>query len=212
MFVFYGVTAMSQVKHKALSDKPVVKSDKSVVKKVESAQLKDFYHLTTEANVVFTFPWGFKESQAMHKEDFPFDYAIEIPGHEFEIWFQVRSQKQNWVDYERFKNDPSKQIAYPDSLYISMGQAQTIALTGDQKYYTRNIAPDVLDRYHANAGKSYLINLLDLPETKRYKYALLLTLQKDHIGTIMAVCFTNEKSSEFFKNVSRISRYIKFKP
>ena len=206
MFVLYAVSSMSQqAKQKALLVKHVVE------KKESSHHLADFYHLTTDANVVFTFPEGFKETRVLNNEDFSFDYAIEIPGGEFEVWFQVKSQKANWANYERFKNDPTKMIACPDSLYIQMGHAEAKALMGDQPYFSRNISWDVLQRFNADAGKSYLLNLADMRETKHYKYALLLTLQKNHIGTVLAVCFTNEKSPEFFKNVNRMSRYIKFK-
>ena len=50
-----------------------------------------------------------------------------------------------------------------------------------------------------------------MPATKRYKYALLITLQKNHTGIILAVCFTNEKGPEFFKNLDRASSCMKFK-
>jgi hypothetical protein len=200
MCMLLAVTAMSQVKHKHVTTKSATN------------QLKDFYHLAAEANVQFTFPAGFKEIPVINDEDFTYDYAMEIPGREFDIWFQVKPQKGEWVNYERLKNDASKQLANPDSSYIDIGRAQASAFAGDQNYYTKNISPDVLARYNASAGKSYIINLQDLPATKRYKYALLLTLQKDHVGTILAICFTNEKNAEFFRNVNRISRYLKFKP
>ena len=205
MFVLYTATSMSQqAKQKALFVK-------HAIAKRASHQLIDFYRLTTDAGVVFAFPEGFKETRVLNNEDFSFDYAIEIPDDEFEVWFQVKSQKENWANYEHFKNDPTKVIACPDSLYIQMGRAEAVALMGDEPYFTRNISADVLARYNAEAGKSYLLNLADRRETKHYKYALLLTLQKNHIGTILAVCFTNEKSPEFFKNVNRMCRYIKFK-
>lgn len=202
LYTFVGLT--QQVKHKPTDVKPIIA-------KPASSHLNYFYQLANNAGVAFTFPDGFKEARIVNNEDFSFDYAIEIPGHEFEIWFQVKSQKANWADYERLKNDPGKNIANPDSLYIQIGQAEASALTSDQPCFTRSISQEVLDRYNANAGKSYLLDLADLSVTKHYKYALLLTLQKDHIGTILAVCFTNEKSPEFFKNINRMSRYIKFK-
>ncbi|MEO6852070.1 MAG: hypothetical protein ABI203_10405, partial [Mucilaginibacter sp.] len=95
---------------------------------------------------------------------------------------------------------------------IGWGRAQAAALSGDHNYLTRNILPDVLQRYNATAGKSYLLTLPDQQETKHYKYALLLTLQREHTGAILMVCFTNEKNPEFFKNINRISKYLKFKP
>jgi hypothetical protein len=133
-----------------------------------------------------------------------------IPGKDFEIWFQVRSQKENWISYERSKDKPNA-VANPDSTYASLGEAHAAAFTGESKYFIRNIPPEVLARYNADAGKSYLLTLLDLPATKRYKYALLITLQKDHTGIIMAVCFTNDKGPEFFKNIDKASNCLKFK-
>ncbi len=60
-----------------------------------SSQLKNFYQLTAEANVEFIYPEGFKEIPAINNENFSFDYAMVLPGHDFEIWLKVRSQKQN---------------------------------------------------------------------------------------------------------------------
>ena len=205
LLAVYTVTAMSQ--HK--KSKPVVA--KPIDAKPISFQLADFYHKTNESGIVFNFPVGYRELPAVNNDDFSYDYAMEIPGQEFEVWFLVKSQKTNWSDYERYKNDPTKSIGHPDSLYIQIGHAEASGFMGDQPYFTRNISKDVLKRYNADAGKSYLLNLEDMTVTKHYKYALLLTLQKNHIGTILAVCFANEKSPEFFKNVNRMSRYIKFK-
>lgn len=205
-FALYAVTAISQVKNKTLASKPVIK--KSV-----SPQLKDFYRLTADANVVFFYPTGFKEIPVINNDDFSYDYAMELPGHEFELWFQIKSQKQSDVDYQRLKNDPTQQIASPDSLYNDIGRAQATTFTGgDQNYLTRIIPQDILARYNADAGKTYLLNLHDREETKHYKYALLITLQKDHVGTIVAVCFGNDKGAEFFKNINRVSKSLKFKP
>jgi hypothetical protein len=154
---------------------------------------------------------GFKEIPATNNEDFSFDYAMEMPGKDFEVWFQVKSQKENWASYERAQNDKGRQVANPDSLYVEMGKAHAIAFTGDNNYFIRNMPQNVLERYNADAGKSYLLNLLDLPSTKHYKYALLITLQRNHTGTIMMVCFTNEKDPEFFKNIDKAGNCLKFK-
>jgi len=170
-------------------------------------QFNEFLKLLAQANVSFTFPKGFREIPAINNEDFSFDYAMEIPGQEFEIWFQVKSLKQNWLSYERNHEQEN-----PDSSYLKMGKAQAAAFTGEMDNFIRAIPANVLARYRADAGKSYLLNLLDLPETKHYKYALLITLQRNHTGTITAVCFTNEKDPEFFRNIDRASNCLQFKP
>ncbi len=177
-----------------------------------SPQLTEFLHLVAEANVSFIFPKGFKEIKAANDEDFSFDYAMEMPGKDFEIWLQVKSQKENWASYIRTQNSTTGRLANPDSLYTEIGAAQAISFTGDKQYFVRSIPPDVLAKYNADAGKSYLLTLLDLPETKHYKYALLISLQKNHTGTILAVCFTNEKGPEFYKNINKASQCLKFKP
>ena len=201
ILILLAVTAISQqIKHK------------STVAKTTSNQLKAFYQLDAEANVVFIYPEGFKEIPVINNEDFSFDYAMVLPGHDFEIWFRVRSLKRNWEDYQLYSNDPTRSIENPDSLYNHIGLAQAISFTGDKNYFTTIIPKDVLARYNATAGKTYLLNLLDMRATKHYKYALLITLQKDHIGTIVAVCFANDKGSEFFKNISKASKCLKFKP
>ncbi|MCR8558942.1 hypothetical protein KXD93_14895 [Mucilaginibacter sp. BJC16-A38] len=193
---------------------PVVKRPVAVVKHVApvTPQLAEFNHLAAQADVIFTFPRGFKEIPAPDNDYFSFDYAMTIPGKDFEIWFTVKSQKENWASYEKSKNAPNAELANPDSTYVSLADAHAAAFTGETKYFVKNIPPEVLARYNADAGKSYLLTLLDLPATKRYKYALLITLQKDHTGIIMAVCFTNDKGPEFFKNIDRASNCLKFKP
>jgi len=176
-----------------------------------SSRLKEFYRLAAEANVAFVFPKGFKEIKAPDDEYFSFDYAIGIAGKDFEIWFQVKSQKQNWESYQHTQNSQNARQANPDSLYNDIGTAHAITFMGNKQYFVRTIPPQILAQYNADAGKTYLLTLLDLPETKHYKYALLITLQKNHTGTILAVCFTNVKGPEFFKNIERARNCIKFK-
>lgn len=177
-----------------------------------STALLEFNQLAAQADVKFIFPRGFKEIPAPDNDYFSFDYAMTIPGKDFEIWFQVKSQKQNWASYEKAKNTPNTELANPDSIYVSLAEANAAAFTGENKHFVKNIPPEVLARYNADAGKSYLLTLLDLPVTKKYKYALLITLQKDHTGIIIEVCFTNDKNPEFFKNIDKASNSLKFKP
>ena len=177
-----------------------------------SIQLAEFIKLATHADVNFKFPKGFKEIKAPDDEDLSFDYAMTLPGKGFEIWLQVKSQKENWYSYENAKGRPNAELANPDSTYNLIAQAHAAAFTGENNFFVKTIPPEVLARYNADAGKSYLLTLLDLPATKHYKYALLITLQKNHTGTIMAVCFTNDKSAEFFKNINKASNCLKFKP
>ncbi|TSD62674.1 hypothetical protein FFF34_019270 [Inquilinus sp. KBS0705] len=177
-----------------------------------SPQLQAFWLLASQANATFIFPASFKEIKAPNNEDLSFDYAIALPGKEFEIWFQVRSQKENWASYQQTLNNKNARQANPDSLYLGMGTAQAAAFTGETDFFTRTIPPSVLAKYNADVGKSYLLNLEDNAVTKHYKYALLITLQKFHTGTIMAVCLSNEKGPEFFKNIDKASNCIKFKP
>lgn len=202
--MFCGLMVISQIKPKPLAGKPVAA-------KPVSRHLADFYHLTNEAGVQFYFPAGFRETRILNNEDFSFDYAIETLNRDFEIWFQVKSQKRNWRTYILSRNDPSRQTGNPDSAYIGMGQAQASSISDDQNALVRNISRDILYRYRANAGKSYLVTLPDMRETKHYKYALVLTLEKNMTGSILAICFTNEKNSEFFRNINQMSSYIRFK-
>jgi hypothetical protein len=199
----------AQVKRPAKNTKPPVVQVKRVT---PSKQLITFIRLAAEANVSFVFPKGFKEIPAPDNEYFSYDYALTIPGKDFEIWLQVKSQKENWASYQKAQNRPdASQLANPDSTYISLAQAQCSAFAGDNPFSPRVIPPDILARYNADNGKSYLLTLRDMQMTKRYKYALLITLQKDHTGIIMAVCFTNEKGPEFFKNMDKASNCLKFK-
>jgi hypothetical protein len=178
----------------------------------QSTQRKDFYLLLKQANLNFIFPAGFREIAAINNEDFSFDFALKEPQHNCEVWMMVRSQKENWVSYERTQNDKKTELANPDSMYVELGKAYATALTGDQSYLIRNMPAEVLAQYNADAGKSYLLNLLDLPITHHYKYALILSLQKNHTGTLIAVYFTNDKDPDFYRDVNRASHCLKFKP
>jgi len=175
-------------------------------KPVASEQRTNFYHLVAQAGATFLWPKGFRNVPAPDNEDFSFDFALELPGNDFEVWYQLKSEKQDWAS---FSNNP--QLSNPDSVYKALGKATAASFSGERKYFEKNIPPDILARYNADAGKSYLLTLPELPETKHYKYALVLTLQKNHTGTILLVCFTNVKGPEFFKNVNRASNCLRFK-
>lgn len=177
-----------------------------------SQRLKDFFQLVNQANAVFVYPKGFREIAAPDDEDFNFDYALELPGRGFEIWYSVTPQKENWFNYTRTQTNKGAGMANPDSAYSVDGRAMALQLSGNQPYYEHRIPDEVLARYHADAGKSFFISLVDLPDTRHYKYALLITLQKYHIGTIMAICFCNDKGPQFFKDINRASHSMMFKP
>jgi hypothetical protein len=191
-------------------EKPKIKTKAKPA--VTSVLHAEFLRNTTQAGLVFTQPPGFKEIRPINNEDFTFDYAMELPGRDFEVWYQVRSQKENYASYERVQTDEKLKLANPDSIYIDMGRAHASAFTGERNSFMKTLPPSVLKRYRADAGKSYLLNLLDMPETKHYQYALLISLQKFHTGTILMVCFTNSKSPEFYKNIERAGNSLKFKP
>ncbi|HEK19598.1 MULTISPECIES: hypothetical protein [unclassified Mucilaginibacter] len=213
MFAFVpALFAQSGKEHKASLKPRKVKFASAPQNPAVSQQLKNFLQLVADANATFSFPKGFKEIKAPNNEDVSFDYALEMPGKDFEIWLQVRSQKENWAAYEKTLNDKAKQQANPDSLYYEIGKAQALAFAGDNEPLERVLPPSIMERYNADAGRSFMINLPDEKITKHYRYALLITLQKFHTGTIMAVCFSNQKGPEFFRNIVGASNCIKFKP
>jgi len=189
-----------------------VKSEQQHLHYPLTPQLKDFYGFAAEANVLFNFPAGFKELEATDDEDFSFDYAMGLPGKDFEIWLQVKSQKKNWDSYQYNYNMPGQKLEHPDSAYKAMGLSHVSEFSsGDDQPDVRCLLPKVLKRYNADEGKSYLISLQDSETTKHFKYALLIALQKNHTGTIIMVCFTNDKGPEFFKNVDKASHSVRFK-
>jgi hypothetical protein len=179
--------------------------------KPKSKQLKKFLKLAGEANVAYIAPEGFKEIKPMQNDTLSFDYALELPGEEFEVWFQVSSQRRVLESFARVVSDTIRTNEHPDSLYNHTGLALADKLSGGQSCFTTIIPPDYLARYNADEGKTYLLDLADANETRHYKYALLITLHKDRVGTIVAICFGNEKGSGFFKNIFKASRALKFK-
>lgn len=171
-----------------------------------NAQATSFYNKLNKLNVSFIFPDGFKEIKAAKAGSFPFDYAMEIPGADFEIWIRLDTKKES-EKIARKRNIP----ADPDSLYSIMGQLEAAAFSDGNTHFTRQLPPYVLNRYSADAGRIYFLDIADSPITRHYKYALLTILQKTGIGTITGICFTNEKGPEFFKNMNKASNCMKFK-
>jgi hypothetical protein len=159
-----------------------------------SREYKSFSKITARTSVAFVLPEGFKELPA--KSDNNFDYGIGIPDHDFEIWLKVIPQNES----------------DPDSLYIETGRNEAKTLAGSNPFYTRGMPDKVLADYNADAGKSYFMSLPDSPDTNHFKFALLITLQKNKKGTIMALCMTNDRGPDFFKNINRARNCIKFKP
>lgn len=165
-----------------------------------SRQDKEFNKLLNEASVVFSLPEGFKEITPVSTDEQSFDYAVTTAGHELEIWFAVKPYKQISRNYNS-----------PDSAYAVIGKTAAENLSDDNFLFTRSLTSRVLSQYGADAGKSYLLNLSDSPVTRHYKYALIITLQKNHTGAILAVCLTNDKGPDFFRNIDKARNCIRFK-
>ena len=160
----------------------------------------------SEANLTFTLPTGFKETRPASNND-GFDYAIAVPDGSFEIWFKAKSLKDN-----RPIKINDRQVN-PDSAYVEIGHAQAEDYVGSNKnFISRRVPPYQLERYGADAGRTFLVNLPDQADTKHYKYALIVVLQKNHVGAVEAVCFANELGPGFFKNLSQASSCIRFNP
>jgi len=177
-----------------------------------SSQRKYFYQLLKQSNLSFTFPQGFQEIKAVNNDDFSFDFALQDPDHSCEVWLMVRSQKQNWQNYDQAESDQKDQLANPDSMYVELSKNYAATLSGNNISAARDMPADVLQDYNADAGKSYLLNLLDMPVTHHYKYALIVALQKNHTGTLVAVYFTNYKDPDFYRDVNLASHCFKFNP
>jgi hypothetical protein len=172
--------------------------------------LKSFNKKLTKAKMTFIYPTGFKEVKAANTDAYSFDYGVGTPEGDCEIWFKVQSQKNTWTNYLKGKND--NRVVHPDSLYHEIGLAQAKAFKGDKDPITRPIPLYTLTRYNADLGKTFLVNLPDAPQTKRYKYAMVVVMQKNKTGIAMAVCFANELGPAFFKNLNKASSCLKFNP
>lgn len=170
-------------------------------------QYKIFNSALAQVDLAFTFPEGFKEIKPPNTGNFPFEYALALPGSDFEIWLRVNTQKEN----EKLLADKNIHVANPDSLFISIAQDQIAAFTAEKNYVRRNLPQYILERYNADAGSVYLLSIADSPITKHYKYGFLTILQKNKSGTVLAVCFTNEKGPGFFKNMNKAGNCLKFK-
>lgn len=174
-------------------------------KPAQTAQISDFKDLLAGINGSFTFPDNFVEVKSLSTDKVAFQYGIKQQDAEFEIWFQVNSLKADWQKYET-----TRQGINPDSLYTKVAADDALALSGSKDYLSRPMPPSVLERYNADAGRSYLLTLADLPATKHYQYALLIVLQKSRYGNIMVACLTNDKGPAFFRNINQLRYCFKF--
>ncbi|QJD94550.1 hypothetical protein HH214_01005 [Mucilaginibacter robiniae] len=177
---------------------------------VPDHQVVTFKKLAEDAGISFTMPDNFKSIKVINSENLSFDYAMTMPGHTFEILFNVQSVKPDWDNYEHNKNTPGRIVPNPDSSYLDASQAQAATLSAESKYFVRNVSPHILTQFNADAGKTYLVNLQDLPETHHYKYALIFALEKNRIGYFTAVCLTNDKGPEFYRTINQARSCIKF--
>ncbi len=171
-----------------------------------SAQYRKFEKEINKAGINFSFPEGFKEIKPANNRNFKFDYAMELPGKDFEIWLRVNSIKEN----KQFLNDNRLRI-HPDSAYAYILKQQAAVFSNDTDWFIRQIPESQLSQYNADVGKTYLVNLNDSPFTKHYKYALLIVIAKYNTGSIFAVCLANDRGPEFFKNMFSAGNCLKFK-
>ncbi len=171
-----------------------------------SQQLKAFEKALNKVGATFTFPEGFKEIKAVNNRDLQFNYAMELPGKEFELWLRVNSLKEN----KDFLNDNKIRVS-ADSAYLHLLKQQVSTLSSDENWLMRPIPPFILGGYNADVGKTYLVNLKDSPVTRHYKYALLIAIAKYNAGSLYAICLTNNKGTEFFRNMFTASNCLKFK-
>ena len=173
-------------------------------------ELKSFDKKLSKAKMTFIYPIGFKEVKAVDTDSYSFDYGVATPEGDCEIWFKVQSQKDSWTNYLKAKND--NRVVHPDSLYNEIGAAQAKAFKGDRAPLERSIPAFTLTRYNADLGKTYLVNLPDAPQTKHYKYAMVVVMQKNKTGMALAICFANELGPGFFSNLNKASSCLKFNP
>lgn len=207
-------TVIKQLKHIGFCAALLLCIAPAIAQLKPSAQLsreqKIFEKKLTKANMAFVFPAGFKEAKASDIDHYNFDYGITAPEGDCEIWFKVQSQKDSWNSYLKAKND--NRIVHPDSLYKEIGLSQARAFKGDKDPIERTIPANLLSRYNADLGKTYLVNLPDAAATKRYKFAMVVVMQKNKTGVALAVCFANELGPGFFKNLTKASSCLKFNP
>lgn len=170
-----------------------------------------FIKAAANAGLVYTYPDGFKEVKPVPYGDIRFNYALMLPDGEFEVWFKVTPLKQPWFTYAHMADVDKQNITNPDSAYINTGKAIATALSSDSTYFERQIQQQTLDTYHADEGKSYLVSLSDSPEIQHYNYALVISLQKNHVGNLLAVCLSNDKGPEFFQKINRLKDCLKFR-
>jgi hypothetical protein len=173
----------------------------------DSERPKTFGDLLVETGLSFNFPEGFKEIKVPNTDNLPFNYGMELPGEGFEVWMRVTTQK----DGEKLLADKNIHVPSTDSLFVGLAQDQIFAFTSEKSYLRRNLPSYILRRYNADAGSTYLLNINDTRLTKHYKYALLTVLQKNQAGVLLALCFTNEKGPEFFRNMNMAASCLRFK-
>jgi hypothetical protein len=173
-----------------------------------SPQLKTFQQTLAASNIQFVFPKEFKEIKLVNALEI--DYAIELPKENFQVWFKVKGIQPEPSKAKGAEDEPKQNLASSDSLYNSVALTAATKLAGKDNYTYKSLPPDALAFFNADQGRSYQLNLRDMPQTNHYKYALLISLQKNEQGSIFMLFLGNENGPGFYKKVNKAYYSVKF--
>ncbi|MGI4752088.1 MAG: hypothetical protein ACRYFB_15750 [Janthinobacterium lividum] len=174
------------------------------------SQLKTFQQSLSAADLQFTFPKDFREIKALHEENVDVSFAMELPDENFQVWYQVKNTQQLWARYKISEDNLKRATVLPDSLYSVSSLSAVMVLAGKNNFTSKNLAPDVLNTFHASRGKSYQLELYDRPETNHYQYGLLISLQKNGVGYVSMLFLSNDNGPEFYKKVNKAYYSVRF--
>lgn len=175
-----------------------------------TSRLKIFQQTLSAVNLQFTLPKDFREIQILSNANMDVNYAMELPKANFQVWFSVKNQQQEWPKFKASEDDPKRILTHPDSLYNATSLSTAIALAGKENYTSKNLPPEVLNAFHADIGKSYQLNLHNSSLTDHYQYGLLICLQKNGTGYISMLFLSNENGPDFYKKVNKAYYSVKF--
>lgn len=174
------------------------------------SQLKTFQQSLSTVDLQFTFPKDFKEIKALHEGNVDVSYAMELPDENFQVWYQVKNTQQQWPKHKITEDDSKHTAINPDSLYSVSSSAVAMVLAGKNNFTSKTLSSEVLNTFHADRGKSYQLELYDLPETNHYQYGLLISLQKTGVGYVSMLFLSNDNGPEFYRKVNKAYYSVRF--
>lgn len=172
-----------------------------------------FTNLLAHAQMTFDTPNGFEETAIIKNKQMNYNYALKLPGHNFEVRYTVRPLDTLQKQYEAMKKNqqPGTVMAgiEPNKLYAMSFRAILFNISGGRAGDIKLFPADAVKKeFNADWGATGMVPLA--PEFgQNYKDCMVIAIHKDNIGD--AYYFYMITDREDVKLIPSIFHALKFK-